>query len=114
MSTWVYALGSVSLVALASLAGAVTLSLGPQRLQRLLFLLVAFAVGAMLGGAMLHLIPEAYETLGGGPRTGILVLVGVVAFFVLEKFLHWQHRHACHRSIVFVGRREILLSLKAV
>jgi len=99
MTVWAYALGSVSLVALASLAGAATLSLGPDRLQRLLFLLVAFAVGAMLGGALLHLIPESYEELGGGPRTGLFVLGGVVAFFVLEKFLHWQHQHGAPEAI---------------
>lgn len=59
----------------------------------MLFLLVAFAVGAMLGGALLHLIPESYEVLGGGPETGLLVLAGVLSFFVLEKFLHWRHQH---------------------
>ncbi|MEL6616675.1 MAG: ZIP family metal transporter [Bacteroidota bacterium] len=99
MPVWVLALASVTVVSLTSLAGAVTLSLGPKRLQRLLFLLVAFAVGAMLGGALLHLIPEAYESLGAGPQTGLLVLAGVVAFFVLEKFLHWQHQHGAPEAI---------------
>ncbi|MEM1054339.1 MAG: ZIP family metal transporter [Bacteroidota bacterium] len=99
MTIWAYALGSVFLIALVSLAGVVTLSLGPKRLQHVLFLLVAFAVGAMLGGALLHLIPEAYETLGEGPRTGLLVLSGVVAFFMLEKFLHWQHQHGAPEAI---------------
>ena len=99
MPVWAAALLSVLAVSLTSLAGAVTLSLGPERLQRLLFLLVAFAVGAMLGGALLHLIPEAYEQLGGGPRTGLLVLAGVLAFFVLEKFLHWQHQHGAPEAI---------------
>ncbi|OZC02247.1 ZIP family metal transporter [Rubricoccus marinus] len=99
MPIWVYALGSVFIVSLTSLAGAITLSLGPKRLQKLLFLLVAFAVGAMLGGALLHLIPESYERLGGGPRTGLLVLAGVMAFFVLEKFLHWQHQHGAPEAI---------------
>jgi zinc and cadmium transporter len=55
--------------------------------------LVSFAVGAMLGGALLHLLPEAYERLGSGPRTGALALAGMLGFFVLEKFLHWRHQH---------------------
>jgi len=93
------ALLSVVAIALASLAGALTLSLGPKRLERLLFLLVAFAVGAMLGGALLHLIPESYEALGGGPETGLLVLAGVLSFFVLEKFLHWRHQHGSPEAI---------------
>ena len=99
MSAWAAALLSVVVISLVSLAGALTLSLGQQRLERVIFLLVAFAVGAMLGGAMLHLIPESYETLGGGPETGLLVLGGVLAFFVLEKFLHWRHQHGAPEAI---------------
>ena len=99
MTAPVAAFLSVVAIALASLAGALTLSLGPKRLERMIFLLVAFAVGAMLGGALLHLIPESYEALGGGPETGLLVLAGVLAFFVLEKFLHWRHQHGAPEAI---------------
>lgn len=99
MSASAAALLSVLLLSLVSLAGAVTLSLGRARLERIVFLLVAFAVGAMLGGALLHLIPEAYAALGSGPRTGLLVLGGVLAFFVLEKFLHWRHEHAAPEAL---------------
>ena len=99
MSASAAALVSVLGISLVSLAGALTLSLGPRRLERVIFLLVAFAVGAMLGGALLHLIPESYEALGGGPETGLLVLSGVVAFFVLEKFLHWRHQHGAPEAI---------------
>ena len=93
------ALLSVLAISLVSLAGVFTLSLGKARLERTIFLLVAFAVGAMLGGALLHLIPESYEALGGGPATGLLVLTGVVAFFVLEKFLHWRHQHGAPEAL---------------
>ena len=34
--------------------------------------------------AVLHLIPQAYDQLGDGRLVGGLVLVGVLAFFVLE------------------------------
>ena len=96
---WAAALLSVLLISLASLAGVFTLSLGRARLERVIFLLVAFAVGAMLGGALLHLIPESYETFGGGPQTGALVLGGVLTFFVLEKFLHWRHQHGAPEAL---------------
>ncbi len=99
MPAWPLALGSVLLVSLVSLAGVVTLSLGRARLERVVFLLVAFAVGAMLGGALLHLIPEAYAALGDGPTVGLLVLGGVGAFFVLEKFLHWHHHHGAPEAL---------------
>ncbi len=94
MSVWLLALGSVLAVSLISLVGVATLSLGAARLERAVFLLVSFAVGAMLGGAVIHLIPRAYAALGEGPLVGLLVLSGVLAFFVLEKFLHWRHDHA--------------------
>lgn len=87
------------LVSLVSLAGVFTLSLGQARLQRVLFLLVSFAVGAMLSGAMLHLIPRAYEQLEDGTLVGGLVIAGVLGFFVLEKFLHWRHQHGDPEAI---------------
>jgi zinc and cadmium transporter len=95
----VYAIGSVLLVSLVSLAGVFTLSLGQARLERMIFLLVAFAAGAMLAGALIHLIPRAYAQLGDGPLTGGLVLAGVLSFFVLEKFLHWRHQHGAPEAI---------------
>ncbi len=93
MPAWVFAIGSVILVSLVSLAGVFTLSLGRARLERMIFLLVSFAVGAMLSGALLHLIPRAYEQLEDGALIGSLVLAGVLGFFVMEKFLHWRHHH---------------------
>mgnify|MGYP001801393698 CR=1 FL=1 len=97
MSPWIAAVGSVLLVSLVSLVGLVTLSWRAVRLERMVFLLVALAVGAMLGSAVLHLIPEAYHQLGDGRLVGGLVLAGMMAFFVLEKFLHWQHDHGMTR-----------------
>ncbi len=93
MPAWAYALLSVFAISFVSLAGVSVLALGRHRLERVLFLLVAFAVGAMFGGAVLHLIPEAYAALGPGLLPGLLVLAGVGSFFVLEKFLHWHHAH---------------------
>ena len=93
MPAWALALLSVFGISLVSLVGVATLAFGRQRLERVVFLLVAFAVGAMFGGAVLHLIPEAYAALGPGLLPGLLVLAGVGAFFVLEKFLHWHHHH---------------------
>lgn len=92
MPVWLYALGSVFLISLISLVGVFTLSLQAARLERMIFLLVSFAVGALLGGAVIHLIPRAYAQLDG-QTAGLLVLAGVLAFFVLEKFLHWRHEH---------------------
>lgn len=64
-----------------------------RRLQRMLAYLVSFAVGALLGSALLHLIPEAQRRIGTGPRTGLAVLAGFLGFFLLERFL-WHHGHS--------------------
>jgi zinc and cadmium transporter len=104
---WLYALASVFVVSLISLVGAFTLSLDARRLERIVFLLVSFAVGAMLGGAVIHLVPRSYEALGDGTLVGVLVLVGVLAFFVLEKFLHWRHDHGAAVAAVEGGRGPV-------
>ncbi len=74
------------------------LSLREKTLHRALFVLVALAVGALLGDAFIHLIPEAFERLGQGPRVPALILAGIAGFFVLEKFLHWRHEHDLEAS----------------
>src|SRR3989344_4591366 len=53
---------------------------------------VRFAVGALLGVALLELIPEAVG-MTSLEMTMPLVLFGILVFFVLEKFLFWYHCH---------------------
>jgi zinc and cadmium transporter len=93
MHIWLYSIVSVLVVSAVSLAGAFTLSMGEKALRRTIFLLVSVSVGALFGDALIHLLPEAFES-GLQPTTvSLLVLVGILAFFVLEKFLHWRHVH---------------------
>jgi zinc and cadmium transporter len=54
--------------------------------------LVSYAVGAMLGAAMLKIMPEAVEQIAPG-RLFATLLVGVMLFFVLEKLVLWRHCH---------------------
>ncbi len=62
--------------------------------------LVAFAAGAMIGAAFLHLIPEAIEL--NHEMGGELIIVGFIAFFFLERLIHMRHCHdgKCDRSPV--------------
>ncbi|MCX8014696.1 MAG: ZIP family metal transporter [candidate division WOR-3 bacterium] len=55
--------------------------------------LVSFAVGGLFGDAFVHLIPEAFESLGLNIVTPLFVLLGIIIFFALEKFLRWRHCH---------------------
>src|SRR5213075_3534446 len=54
-------------------------------------MLVSYAIGALLGASFLEVIPHAFEK---APRqAGFSILVGIFAFFVLEKLLLWRHCH---------------------
>ncbi len=70
------------------MAAAGTLALHPSWVSRL----VSFAVGALLGAVFLELLPHALET-GSAQRVMITVLVGLLAFFLLEKLVLWRHAH---------------------
>lgn len=92
MTAWVYALLSVVLVSLMSLVGVLTLLLGKSLVRKILFVLVSFAVGGLFGGAFFHLIPESVEH-AGIHLASFYIIIGIVMFFVLEKFIHWRHCH---------------------
>lgn len=91
IETYVYALASVSAVSLVSLAGIFTISIREEMVKKYVFILVSLAVGALLGDAFIHLIPEAIESFPSSMPAGLLVITGIVAFFILEKFMHWHH-----------------------
>lgn len=91
MGLWLYTLGSVVAVSAVSLVGLFALSRAKEEIERITPYLVSLAVGALLGGAVLHLIPRAVEETGPGVRVWLFLLGGFVGSFVLEKFLQ-AHR----------------------
>jgi zinc and cadmium transporter len=92
-SAYIYAFGSVVAISLISLIGVTTLSLTTVRLRGVLFIFVALAVGALLGDAFIHLIPEAFEEHANPAIVSLLIIGGIVLFFWFEKLLHWHHGH---------------------
>ena len=78
----------------AFLAGAFLL-LPEAKRQRLVPHLVSFATGALLGAALLALLPHAVDGAGPGNthRVGLALVIGILAFFVLEKLVLWRHCH---------------------
>ena len=72
----------------STLAAAFTLRLAPTWIPRL----VSFAVGALLGAVFLELLPHALES-GSVDYVMAIVLVGLLAFFFLEKLVLWRHAH---------------------
>lgn len=76
---------------------------------RLLPGLISYAVGTLLGVALLAMLPEALAGLEARRVLGAL-LAGILGFFMLEKFLLWRHCHteACHvheasATLVLIG-----------
>ena len=90
-----YILIAVSIVSCISFIGLFLVPGRLLRVQSLLFFLISVAVGALLGDAFIHLLPESFEKLGG-LNAGFWVLGGLGIFFVFEKFLHWHHHHELH------------------
>jgi len=86
-----YAFVSVGLVSLVSLVGLFTISIKENVLKKYVLLLVSLAIGALLGDAFIHIIPEAFEEIGSASLVSILVISGVILFFIVEKLLHWHH-----------------------
>lgn len=83
---------SVFLVSIVSFIGVITLSMSDRLLKKMLLFLVSFSAGALFGGAFFHLIPEATEASGITTAAAYVVL-GLLVFFILEKFVHWRHCH---------------------
>lgn len=91
---WYYTLISVLIVSLVSLVGILTLSIKTNKLKNILIYFVSFSVGALLGDAFIHLLPEAVGTAGFGLDISLYVMAGIAFSFVVEKVIQWRHCHA--------------------
>jgi len=70
------------------------LALKKDTLQKITIFLVSLSAGSFMGGAFLHLLPEAAEEIEG-ERLFTIVLASFIFFFFMEKLLHWRH---CHKE----------------
>ncbi len=84
-------------VSLVSLVGVITLAMKDELLHSLLFAFMSFSTGALLAAAFFDLLPESIAAGGVGWTMQITVL-GILVFFVIEKFLHWHHHHKHHHK----------------
>ena len=90
---WIFTLASVFFVSLLSLVGVLFFFLGEKTVRKGLLFLVSFSAGALLGDAFIHLLPEAVEDGGFTLYVSLSLMSGILAFFVMEKFIHWHHCH---------------------
>lgn len=82
---------------LFSIIGGVLLLADKKVALKIGAMLTPFAAGALLGAAFFDLLPEAIE-LGGGQDIFRWTVVGILAFFLLEHYLHWFHHHEDHEE----------------
>lgn len=94
MTTLVWIILSGILMSAIALVGSVTLLLREDTLSKLLQPLVAFAAGAMIGGALFHMLPAAL-TVMPVKTSSLWLAVGFTIFFAIEQLLHWHH---CRRA----------------
>ena len=90
-STLLYILLAATISGVGSILGAALLSLTVA--SRVVERMVSFSVGVLLATALLHSLPEAFES-GADPRAlfGTL-LAGLLGFFLLEKISLLRHSH---------------------
>jgi zinc and cadmium transporter len=83
---------STLVVSFISLVGAVTLAISDKLVHKLIFCFIGFSAGALIGGAFLHLLPEALQE-NNSISVFYYLILGIALFFVMERFLHWRHCH---------------------
>ena len=93
MSIYTYTILAVLLVSAVSLTGILTLSMSRKKLDEIMTYMVSFATGTLFGGALIHLLPEAYENTSNTMAVSLWTIGGLTTFFVMEKFFRWRHCH---------------------
>jgi len=78
-----------------------------ELLSKIVLFLVSLSAGAMLGGAFLHLLPEALEETGA-TEMFLITLLSFVLFFLIEKIFHWRHCHDGDCKIHTFGYMNLL------
>src|SRR3989344_8782723 len=86
-----YIILSVIIVSLVSVIGVTALAFNKRFIEKIMLILVSLSAGTLFGDAFLHLLPEAVEKSGFTLTISLTLLAGVVAFFTIEKLIHWNH-----------------------
>jgi zinc and cadmium transporter len=84
---------STFIVSLISLVGVITLTLKKKLLNQIIFTLVAFSAGTLLGAAFFDVLPEVITEFG--VNSLIYILAGILIFFGVERYVNWHH---CHKG----------------
>lgn len=99
MPTIIYIFIFVFLGSIGSLIGGIALLAREKFAFRISHYLASFAAGTLLGAAFFDLLPEAaHEGEKVGVDIFLFTLLGILIFFLLERFIHWFHHHEDHHE----------------
>ncbi len=101
MSTLSYILLFTLIGSIGSLIGGFILLSKEKFALKMSHLFASFAAGTLLGTAFFDLLPEAtHEAEASGINIFVWALLGILFFFLMERFIHWFHHHdAYHDSL---------------
>ena len=80
------------IVSAAAIIGSTSILLLGARAERAAIWILSFAIGTLMAGAALHLLPEALQVR---PTEDVMLLLigGIMLFIVLERAIRWRHTH---------------------
>jgi len=94
MDTLLWIICGTFFVSLLGLIGVFAIPMREKQLKKVIYVLTAFAIGSLLGGAFFHLLPEAFDKMP--VETALLfTLVGFLAFLLVESYFHWHLSSGC-------------------
>jgi zinc and cadmium transporter len=97
MDILVYILVFSFIGSVVSLIGGILLLTREKFAIKISHFLTSFAAGTLLGTAFFDLLPEATEAGGEEVNIFLWTLVGILVFFLLERFIH-HHGHGKHHE----------------
>lgn len=94
MSTLGYIILFTFIGSIGALIGGLVLLSHEKFALKISHFLASFAAGVLLGAAFFDLLPEAlHESENTEVNIFFWTLLGIVFFFLIERFIHWFHHH---------------------
>jgi len=93
---FIFAITASLIVSLISLIGIFSLIVKENILHKIIFALIGFSAGALIGSAFLHILPEVLRESNNTAAVFYFVIAGMVLFFLLERYFYWRH---CHEGV---------------
>lgn len=86
---------------LSVIAASIFLLIKDEYQRKILPHTVSFAIGALLGAALLAILPHAINVNENVDihDLGLTLLIGLLVFFLLEKMVLWRHCHSSHCEV---------------